>query len=214
MEFSPSSLPFPRIDLHNEKLRNSFSPLNANREKKSRRMRWADIRHMWGEEKYTQNFSRGKSEHNGPRVRSWIRCDDNIKMNQRANVGWIHEAQDRASGDFVGTQLWKFEFHKTVWNFLISCQFLNKYSVLQICRIKSLSKYPIIESLKKNSNMLSSRFIPQHCRTNQRYFGNPITRAATNKSTPMAKTSAWTSRRPLAITNWSLRPAINLLRPR
>jgi hypothetical protein len=59
---------------------------------------------MWGEEKYTQNFSRGNSEHNGPRVRSWIRCEDNIKKNH-ANVGWIHEAQDRPAGDFIGTPL-------------------------------------------------------------------------------------------------------------
>jgi hypothetical protein len=58
-----------------------------------------------GRRKYTQNFSMGKSEHNGPRVRSWIRREDNIKMNQCANVGWIHEAQDRASGDLVGTPL-------------------------------------------------------------------------------------------------------------
>jgi len=80
MEFPPSSLPFPRIDLHNEKLHNSFSPLNAKREKKSRR--WGGrVYNMWGEEKYTQNFRTGKSEHNVPRVRSWRRCEDNIKMN-------------------------------------------------------------------------------------------------------------------------------------
>jgi len=81
MEFPLSSLPFPRTDLHNGKLDNSFSPLNANREKKSRRMRWAGIQHMGEEEKYTQNFSKGKSEHSGPGVRSWTRHGDSIKMN-------------------------------------------------------------------------------------------------------------------------------------
>jgi len=81
MEFPHSSLPFPRTDLHNEKPDNSFSQLNANTEQKSRRMGWAGIQYMGGEEKYTQNFSKGKSEHSGPGVKSWIRREDNIKMN-------------------------------------------------------------------------------------------------------------------------------------
>jgi len=61
MEFPHSSLSFPRTALHNEKVHNHFSPLNANREKISKRMRWVGIKHMWGGEKYTQDFSRGKS---------------------------------------------------------------------------------------------------------------------------------------------------------
>jgi len=106
---------------------------------------------------------------------------------------------------------------KTGCNFLISCQFLNRHSVLQTCRINSLKKYPLIEPLNRNSYRLSPRWIPQHCRAKQRHFGTPVTpvtRAATNKSMPTAKTTAWPSRRPLAIAKWSLRSAINLLQPR
>jgi hypothetical protein len=85
--------------LHNEELRNLYSPPDIIRQVKSRRMRWTGHVARIGEERKMYKIWVGKPEGKRPLGRPRRRWEDGIRMDLRetglGGVDWIRLAQDR-----------------------------------------------------------------------------------------------------------------------
>ena len=85
--------------LHNEELNDLYSLPNMVRVKKSRRMRWGGMWHVWRKGEVCTMFWWGNLEGKRPLGRPRRRWEDNIKMDlDEAGRGcgdWMELAQDR-----------------------------------------------------------------------------------------------------------------------